>query len=100
MERFICSVPQEFLTVDNPVPYRLFCRASTGGYIASVFEMNIYASGESASGAIENLQDMVGATFSLLSSIGLKALGPGPTGQLKLLQRYISYREQVAGKNK
>ena len=60
-----------------------------GGFLATFFDANVNASGETEAEAFENLKDMLVATLEELSALGSEQLGPEPARQLAVLRRFI-----------
>ncbi len=88
---YICELPQEGLRVDTPLP----CIAEKLGdedALATAPGVNIAASGDTIDEALRNLADIVGAKFSLYSSVDRQTLGPEPARQLNILRQHISIR--------
>jgi predicted RNase H-like HicB family nuclease len=76
-----------------PEPYELVksfhivLESSDNEFIATFFDANVSASGETEMDAIANLKDMILAVFDALQLE--KDLGPGPTKQLSVLKQFI-----------
>ena len=70
-------------------PFHVVLRVQEDQYIATFFDANISASGDTQTEAIFNLKDMIVGTFEILSEITANELGPGPAQQKKVLQEFI-----------
>ena len=70
-------------------PFHVVVRPQDDQYIASFFDANLSASGETRSEAISNLKDVVIATFDILSAVDESKLGPSPAQQKKVLGEFI-----------
>lgn len=79
---------------DVIVPMEAVIRPSNGGFVATFFDANVNASGETETEAFDNLKDMIMATFEEYSALGSDALGPEPARQLAVLQRFIQARQR------
>ena len=85
-------VPIESLT---PEPYQIIksfhgvVQVQGDQYIATFFDANISASGDTQAEAVFNLKDMIVGAFEILNSREEDKLGPGPAHQRKVLQEYI-----------
>ena len=83
------------ITSFAPEPYDLLrhvvvvVQPTEGGHTSGFFDANIHASGETASEAINNLKSYIGDIFEEFLAIGRERLGPGPSHELTVLQRYI-----------
>jgi hypothetical protein len=87
-----CVVPIQTL---SPEPFELtrplqvmICRGATSEWQASFLDANINASGDNEAEAIENLKDMIVATFEMLQA-NQEKLGPFPTKQFAVLQQFL-----------
>ncbi len=88
---YIRELPQEGLQVDTPLP----CIAKKLGdedALATAPSVDIAASGDTIDEALRKLADIVGAKFSLYSSVDRQTLGPEPARQLNILRQHISIR--------
>jgi len=74
-------------------PFHVVLRVQEDEYIATFFDANISASGDTQTEAIFNLKDIVVGTFEILSETSSNELGPGPAQQKKVLQEFISKKE-------
>lgn len=79
--------------LDVLAPIEAVIRPSDGGFVATFFDANVNASGETETEAFENLKDMLVATFEEFSALGSERLGPEPARQLAVLRRFIRLRE-------
>ena len=76
-------------------PLEAVIRPSGDGFVATFFDANVNASGETETEAFDNLKDMLVATFTEFTRLGEDRLGPGPTRQLAVLKRFL--RPRVEG---
>jgi predicted RNase H-like HicB family nuclease len=76
--------PYEVLT-----PFQVVVRACGDEYIASFFDANISASGETQEEAVYNLKDVIITVFETLTEQGEARLGVGPARQLKVLTQFL-----------
>jgi len=74
-------------------PFHAVVKVQYDQYIATFFDVNISASGDTQTEAIFNLKDMIVGTFEILSETSSNKLGPGPAQQKKVLQEFISKKE-------
>lgn len=74
-------------------PFHAVVKVQDDQYIATFFDANISASGDTQTEAIFNLKDMIVGTFEILSETSSNELGPGPARQKKVLQEFISKKE-------
>lgn len=68
-------------------PFHVVLETSDAEFIATFFDANISASGETDMEALSNLKDMILAVFEALQQE--KDLGPGPSKQLSVLKQFI-----------
>ena len=84
-----------FITSFLPEPYDLLKELPVAitpaetGYIATLYDANIHASGDNPHEAYENLKGLILDIFELLSHSDPSTLGPEPTRQLAFLRAYI-----------
>jgi len=83
----IATFAPEALEVVAPVP--VVIQASQDGYLASFFDANLNAFGETQQQAYANLKDIIVAVFGRLGEEPKTKLGKEPLRQLKVLQRFI-----------
>jgi len=74
-------------------PFHAVVKVQDDQYIATFFDSNISASGDTQTEAIFNLKDIIVGTFEILSETSSNELGPGPAQQKKVLQEFISKKE-------
>ena len=74
-------------------PFHAVVKVQDDQYIATFFDANISASGDTQTEVIFNLKDMIVGTFEILSETSSNELGPGPAQQKKVLQEFISKKE-------
>jgi len=82
------------LTNDNDIQMRVAISATVemlepDNYLACVPKVNLNASGDTADEAIENLMDVIAATYRLYSSLPVAALGPEPSRQWSFLKSHL-----------
>jgi predicted RNase H-like HicB family nuclease len=68
-------------------PFHVVLESSDAEFIATFFDANVSASGETEMDALANLKDMILAVFEALQLE--KDLGPGPAKQLSVLKQFI-----------
>ncbi|MCX7048434.1 MAG: hypothetical protein NTX50_23480 [Candidatus Sumerlaeota bacterium] len=81
------SLSPESLTLTKP--FYIVVRCSDDQYIATFFDANLSASGDTPSEAVSNLKDFISSSFELLSGMNEHELGPEPRKQKKVLQEFI-----------
>jgi predicted RNase H-like HicB family nuclease len=69
-------------------PIQIVVQQSGEDYIATFFDANINASGETQEEAVANLKDLIVGSFETLEAISGK-LGPGPSRQLAVLSQFL-----------
>lgn len=83
------------ITSFHPEPYNLqrdlpvAISPAESGYIASLYDANIHASGDNDLEAFENLKRLILDVFDLLSRSDPLTLGPEPARQLAFLRAFI-----------
>ena len=89
-ESHIMALLDDTLMVRKPIPVTV-TRAGAEYVAQTTFtdEANVHASGETTAEAIENLRDMIAATFNCYSS-SPEALAPVPRQTLAALRQYIA----------
>ena len=99
--RFSSSAPSQsqLLTESEPDlnyeilrPIPVVIEENDSRFIASFGEANIHSSGETASEALNNLKSYIGDIFEEFLAIGRERLGPGPSRELTILEKYIQER--------
>jgi len=70
-------------------PFQVVVRAADGEYIASFFDANLSASGETQAEAVLNLKDIIAGTFEILAGMNDAELGPGPLRQKRTLEEFV-----------
>lgn len=70
-------------------PFHVVVRFQEKEYIASFFDANLSASGDTQMEAIVNLKDIITATFDILTTENEEELGPGPLQQKKVLGEFM-----------
>ena len=73
-------------------PVMVVVRAMGDEYVASFFDANLSASGDTPEEAVANLKDIIAAVYEILADHDEKQLGPGPSRQLHTLREFISAR--------
>ncbi len=58
-------------------------------YIATLFDANLGASGDTQTEAVLNLKEIIAGTFEMLTGVDEDKLGPGPLQQRKVLEALI-----------
>lgn len=88
-------VPVESLAPEPFAVLRSFhvvVRAQDDGYIATFFDANLSASGDTREEAVTNLKDIIVGVYRVLASHQQHELGPGPAKQLRVLRDFIAPR--------
>lgn len=70
-------------------PLHAVVRFQNDGCIASVFDANLSASGDTPTEAVFNLKDIITGTFEVLFQMDENELGPGPLQQRKVLEEFV-----------
>jgi len=70
-------------------PLHAVVRFQNDGCIASVFDANLSASGDTPTEAVFNLKDIITGTFEVLCQMDENELGPGPLQQRKVLEEFM-----------
>jgi predicted RNase H-like HicB family nuclease len=71
-------------------PFQVVIRPCRDEYIATFFDANISAGGETTEEAYANLKDLIGSVFTLLQAEN--NLGPGPSAQLAVLRSFLQQK--------
>jgi len=58
-------------------------------YIASFYDANLGASGDTQEEAVSNLKDVLLSTYDILTGMSEDELGPGPLQQRKVLEEFV-----------
>ena len=74
-------------------PFHVVVRIQGEDCIATFFDANLSASGETQAEAIYNLKDVIVGVLDILSTIDESELGPGPAQQKKTLREFIRKKE-------
>jgi predicted RNase H-like HicB family nuclease len=77
-------------------PLCVVVQPQDGGYIASLFDANINASGETAQDAVANLKDLMLALYVRLQKEPKERLGKGPARQRAVLQALLRRKRRYA----
>jgi hypothetical protein len=86
----------------DPEPFELrrpvsaVVQPSGEGFVASLFDANINASGETAQHAVANLKDLILALFIRLAKEPKEKLGQGPARQLAVLEGLLRRKRRHA----
>jgi len=73
-------------------PFNVVVRSAGEDFIATFFDANVNASGDTDEEAFSNLKDMIVATFELLTrTVSQNELGPGPSKQLGVLKEFLRW---------
>ena len=98
--RFISAAPLEvqietFAPDDYEVlrPLRTVVRFSGDNYIATFFDANISASGDTPEDAVWNLKDVILETYEILQTFDKDKLGLGPSRQKSVLEEHIQEKK-------
>jgi len=83
----LATLAPETLKLKKPIP--VYLRSTGEDWIASFLDGNINASGETEPEALDNLKDILTATFRHLTSLPAEKLGPGPARQLAVLREFV-----------
>jgi predicted RNase H-like HicB family nuclease len=70
-------------------PFHVVLRPAGEEYVATFFDANISATGETEVEAVENLKDVIVAGFDMLTRHKESELGPGPLRQINVLRSFI-----------
>jgi hypothetical protein len=70
-------------------PFHIVVRRVDEEYVATFFDANLSASGETDVEAVLNLKDIIAATFVMLRGHEPDQLGPGPRRQLAVLEHHL-----------
>ncbi len=74
-------------------PFHVVVRFQDSEYIASFFDANLSASGDTQMEAIVNLKDIIIAIFDILTTENEEELGPSPLQQKKVLGEFICAKD-------
>ncbi len=88
---YITSLPDTSLRVCDPIRV-VTERLTQDNYVSQMPSANVNASGDTFEEAIDNLKDMIVATYDLLSTSPLPTLGPSPSQHIKILRQHIQRR--------
>lgn len=86
------------ITTVAPEPYEILrpihvvIHASEEDYVASFFDANVYASGDTEEEALRNLASRILDAFDTLSEEPYDTLGPEPQRQLTVLREFVTRR--------
>lgn len=86
----IHSLAPEPHILKQPIPASV--RLSDDAYIASFYDANLAASGDTPEEAVMNLKDVIIAAYETLSELKQEQLDPGPSRQLAVLKEFIATR--------
>lgn len=70
-------------------PFHVVVRLEDEQYIASFFDANLSASGDTQQEAVFNLKDIIIGSFEILTMTNKSKLGPGPAQQRAVLEKFI-----------
>ncbi len=70
-------------------PFHVVVRLEDEQYIASFFDANLSASGDTYAEAVSNLKDIIVGTLEILDGIDENELGPGPLQQKQVLEEFV-----------
>ncbi len=85
------SLAPEPYAVIKPIP--AVVRKEDDEYIASFFDANLAASGDTQAEAIFNLKDIIVAALELFADTDEGHLGPGPLRQKRVLEEFVLERK-------
>lgn len=74
-------------------PLHAVVRYQNEQYIASFFDANLSASGDTQVEAVLNLKDIIASTFEILTTLQESELGPGPLQQRKVLEEFVQKKD-------
>jgi len=77
---------------DVKITMPVIVRPLSDGYEANFFDANIHASGDTEEEALRNLKALILDVYDSLSSMQPGELGPEPSRQLRVLNRFIARR--------
>src|SRR5436190_5695058 len=77
-------------------PVSVVVQAFGNSFVASLFDANINASGETAQDAVANLKDLILALFIRLGKEPKERLGKGPARQLAVLEGMLRRKRRHA----
>jgi len=83
----LISLEPEPLELIRQIPVVL--QPDGDGFMATFFDANINASGDTQTDAVENLKDLIASSFHRFSELGEEKLGPGPRRQFAVLRSLI-----------
>lgn len=83
----IATLTVQGLKLKQHIP--ILVKPNGDDYVVSFVDANIGATGETVPEAIESFKEIMAAMFRKLRSLQASALGPGPSGQLKILNDFI-----------
>ena len=87
LSTFIGSLGVPGLEVRKPIPITI--RPDGSAFIATSFDANISASGESPEEAVDSLQSLIADFFEDLDATDPSRLGPGPRKQIAVLREHL-----------
>ncbi len=70
-------------------PFQVVVRAIDSEYVASFFDANLSASGETQAEAVLHLKDVIAGAFEILANMTDAEHGPGPLRQKRTLEEFI-----------
>lgn len=70
-------------------PFNAVVKMQGDEYIASFFDANLSASGDTQTEAVYNLKDIIVGAFEILTEIDQDKLGPVPAQQKKIIEMFI-----------
>lgn len=73
-------------------PFHVVVQAQDEGYIATFFDANLSASGDTREESVANLKDLIVGVYKVLARHTEDRLGPGPAKQLHALRAFIAPR--------
>ena len=103
--KYRCNVLEESFAIVTPIhtlapepfeiikPFHAVVRFQDEQYIASFFDANISASGDTRFEAIMNLKDVIVGTYDLLTQMDENELGIVPLRQKKVLEEFMQRKD-------
>jgi hypothetical protein len=84
----LTSLAPSTLKLTKPIPISIAFNGDD--YVATFFDANISATGDTPQEAVWNIQDIIVLKFNRLGTLPAKALGPIPKRQLAVLREFIA----------
>ena len=71
-------------------PFEVVVRKCEDDFVATFYDANLSASGDTAIEAVTNLKDIIVTTLEIFEELGESRLGPEPKRQLQILKSFIA----------